>query len=198
MNFLAHAYLSGDNPRILAGNFVGDSVKGKMLDHLPPDMSKGVLLHRFIDDFTDNHPIVKRTRQRMNNRFGKYSWVVSDVYFDHFLALHWNDHSNELLDVFIQKTYTVLQDHFHHFPERSQQMIPFLIRQNWLGAYASIEGISVIMERMSRRASFPSKMEEAGEELLRDYSGYRSDFEAFFPELREKTFQELQKLQKHG
>ena len=29
MNFLAHLYLSGDNPRLMVGNFIGDFVKGR-------------------------------------------------------------------------------------------------------------------------------------------------------------------------
>lgn len=59
MNFLAHAFLSGDDPDVLFGNFVADSIKGNMLTNYSPEIQKGVVLHRAIDEFTDHHPVVR-------------------------------------------------------------------------------------------------------------------------------------------
>ena len=60
MNFLAHIYLSGDNDLITIGNFMADGIKGKRYLKFPPDIQKGIILHRAIDTFTDAHPIVKK------------------------------------------------------------------------------------------------------------------------------------------
>ncbi len=46
MNYLAHLYLSGENPEIRFGNFIGDAIKRNQFLQLPENISAGVLLHR--------------------------------------------------------------------------------------------------------------------------------------------------------
>lgn len=53
MNYLAHIFLSGSNRKVQLGNFVGDAVKGSSYKNYPPDIAKGIQLHRAIDDYTD-------------------------------------------------------------------------------------------------------------------------------------------------
>src|SRR5947207_2830586 len=51
MNFLAHAFLSFNDPGLLVGNMIADSVKGKEADNYPDRIRQGILLHREIDSF---------------------------------------------------------------------------------------------------------------------------------------------------
>lgn len=195
MNFLAHAFLSGDDPLIRTGNFVADSVKGSKHSEYPALMQKGILLHRFIDHYTDTHPIVDESKKVLRERFGKYAGVVADVFYDHYLARHWHEHHPSLsLREYADETYSILTTNFELLPERSRQFIPFLIEQDWLGSYASREGISEILVRMSRRTGFDSGMQRAKEELNeRDYV-YKNHFDAFFPELQKATRIQLDRL----
>lgn len=66
MNYLAHIYLSGDDPLITMGNFMADGIKGKQYKTYLPQLQKGILLHRSIDSFTDSHPIVKQSTKRLH------------------------------------------------------------------------------------------------------------------------------------
>ena len=59
MNFLAHVYLSGSNIHLAVGNLIADRVKGKNIELLAPEIQEGVLLHRAIDTYTDQHPLVR-------------------------------------------------------------------------------------------------------------------------------------------
>ena len=90
MNFLAHAHLSGENDEILFGNFIADAVKGKQMEKYETDVQAGIRLHRQIDTFTDNHAVVRRSVNRVRSEYGRYSGVVMDIYYDHFLAKDWN------------------------------------------------------------------------------------------------------------
>ena len=63
MNFLAHAYLSFDYTDILLGNMISDYVKGKKKFEYPPEIQSGIMLHRMIDEFTDNHPATKIAKE---------------------------------------------------------------------------------------------------------------------------------------
>lgn len=86
MNYLAHVFLSGPNRKVQLGNFVGDAVKGSSYKNYPPDIAKGIQLHRAIDDYTDRHPAVCEVVHRLQPEFGRYSGVLLDIYFDYLLA----------------------------------------------------------------------------------------------------------------
>ncbi len=60
MNYLAHAYLSFNQPEIFLGNMISDFVKGKTKFGYPPGIQNGIALHRAIDEFTDAHPATKK------------------------------------------------------------------------------------------------------------------------------------------
>jgi len=59
-----------------------------------------------------------------------------------------------------------------------------MMSDDWLGAYASLEGIEVILKRMSRRLSRPNLLGEAAPQLSAHYAGLRGDFHTFFPQLQ--------------
>ena len=65
MNYLAHFYLSNHDKNLIVGNYIADDVKGKAYLDYPLEIQKGILLHRKIDDFTDNHPIVNISKNRI-------------------------------------------------------------------------------------------------------------------------------------
>src|SRR5436190_842749 len=88
MNFLAHLYLSGDDADVMTGNFIGDFVRGRNLaEQFGEKIARGIELHRAIDAFTDHHSVVKQSKTRLRPKYGHYSGVIVDIFYDHFLAL---------------------------------------------------------------------------------------------------------------
>src|SRR5689334_24291046 len=82
MNFLAHIYLSGNNPRVMVGNFIGDFVKGRnLLQQFDEEVAFGIELHRSIDQYTDHHPIVKQSKTRLWPTYRHYAAVLVDVFY---------------------------------------------------------------------------------------------------------------------
>ena len=71
MNYLAHAYLSGNDIPLSVGNFIADSVKGKKYLSYPAKIIRGILLHRAIDHYTDNHLILVDLRDKLPDNTGK-------------------------------------------------------------------------------------------------------------------------------
>jgi acyl carrier protein phosphodiesterase len=63
-------------------------------------------------------------------------------------------------------------------------MMPYMISDNWLLSYASIEGISKILAQMNRRTNNISKMNFAVLELEEYYEEFENEFTSFFEELR--------------
>jgi acyl carrier protein phosphodiesterase len=185
MNFLAHIYLSGDEDAIIVGNFIADFVKGKQYLNYSPELQRGILLHRQIDQFTDNHPIVKQSIRRLQPDFGKFAGVVVDIFYDHFLAKNFPDyHSIPLLD-FSKKIYAVFQAHYEVLPPKVQEFLPYMMLHNWLWRYADLEGISRSLGGISRRSTYAPDLSLAVQNLQTDYQDFQADFQSFFPDLQE-------------
>ncbi|MBC5991744.1 acyl carrier protein phosphodiesterase [Pontibacter cellulosilyticus] len=183
MNFLAHAYLSGDNPKLLLGNFIADTVKGKQVELYTTEVAKGIKLHRLIDTYTDTHEIVAQTKARLRPQFRKFAPVIADIFYDHFLASRFELYADEPLVHYSEKVYSIVRESLHLLPERMKYTFDHMQRHNWLLGYAELEGIGRALTGMSRRASFVSGMETAVYELEENYTLYAGEFEEFFPDL---------------
>jgi len=183
MNFLAHLYLSGDHPNLMVGNFIADHVKGNQIELFRSNVKDGIILHRSIDAFTDGHEIVRQSVMRLRPGFRKYAGVIVDMFYDHFLASNWQDYSNVTLEVFTTQCYSVLQNYKGPLPERTKRMLYFMVRNNWLLAYARVDGIQAALDGMAKRTSFYSGMENATEALLENYEDFLLEFRKFFPDI---------------
>jgi acyl carrier protein phosphodiesterase len=185
MNFLAHIYLSGKNDHLKIGNFMADGIHGKNFDEFPLDVQKGIRLHREIDYFTDFHPIFRQSKHRLHQRYGHYSGVIIDIFYDHFLAKNFSRYSNQSLEDFSANFYKLLDENFEILTPRFKMILPTLKEENWLVLYATIEGISNILYNMDRRTRLKSKMQFSVEELTSFYSEFETEFTLFFVEMEE-------------
>ena len=100
MNYLAHIYLSGTHTELRFGNFIADAVPGKQYEGYAKGIQDGILLHRAIDTFTDQHPIFRKHSKLLFPDFGHYSRVIVDMFYDHFLASLWNNYHPQTLEMF--------------------------------------------------------------------------------------------------
>lgn len=185
MNFLAHAYLSGSDKQILLGNFIGDFIKGRQaLNKLEPRVIRGVELHRAIDEFTDNHPVVHQSKKRLRLVYRHYAGVIVDVFYDHYLATHWNDFHHLPLESFAIDTYQTIDTFKAVLPDSFRAMLPHMVRGNWLVSYREIGGVHRALSGMATRTPYRSGMEMASYDLRNYYDVFRAEFELFFPALK--------------
>ena len=132
MNYLAHAYLSFNNPGILVGNMISDFVKGRKKYDYSKEIQQGIALHREIDSFTDSHFATKEAKDIFRPAYRLYAGAFIDVVYDHFLALDENVFTDESLEAFTKRTYLLLDQYADQFPERFKAMYPYMKAQNWL------------------------------------------------------------------
>ena len=183
MNFLAHIYLSGNNDLIKIGNFMADGIRGNDYLKFPDQVIKGILLHRQIDTFTDAHPVYRKSKHRLHKKYGHYSGVIMDILYDHFLAKNWLNYSNEKLEDYVSKFYKSLEDNTNIISEKTKSIMPYMIAQNWLVSYATIDGIEKILFQMDYRTKHRANMQEAIIELKEFYMEFEQEFTLFFEEL---------------
>lgn len=195
MNYLAHAYLSFHQEEILVGNFIGDFVKGKTMSNFPRGIRNGIQLHRAIDRFTDSHPLVKAGQSYLRPKYGHYSTVITDIYFDYFLGKYWSRYSNQSLEDFIQSVYEQISKYEAYFPDRFGNLFYWMKKDNWLYGYSKIEGIQNSLTGLSKRTKFDSKMEQAHLTLLEKEEEFEIIFFAFFEDLMTFAKQKLAEIQ---
>jgi acyl carrier protein phosphodiesterase len=183
LNFLAHIHLSGTNRKILLGNFIGDFVKGKQFQGYPPEVARGIRLHRSIDTYTDAHPITARSRKRLHPTFGKYAGVVVDMFYDHLLAVHWGRYHQEPLPLFSNQTYQRLLLQQPAMPPRARRTLHYMVAQNWLENYQEASGLGRALTGIDARTSYKAGISQAHEALLSDWELFETEFLDFFPEL---------------
>ena len=196
MNFLAHIYLSGDNEEISVGNFMADSIKGKKYLKYPPEIQKGILLHRAIDFYTDTHPVVRKSSARLFEKYSHYNGVIVDIFYDHFLAANWNEYSNVPLEEFVVDFYKLLEKNARYLTEPVKKFFPYMVKDNWLLSYANLDGIARILYQMNIRTKNRVSMDRAVEDLREYYQDFGTEFKIFFPDLQEFAKEKIISLNK--
>ncbi len=173
---------------------MADGIHGKHFDNFPMDIQKGIILHRAIDTFTDAHPIFRQSTKRLHTNYHHYSGIIVDIFYDHFLAKNWSDYSEESLENYTERFYESLRDNYDFLNEKTQKMVPYLIHQNWLMSYQTIEGIEFILEKMDNRMKRNSIMRLSVAELRTYYAEFEEEFTYFFEELRTYSNQKIKNL----
>ena len=196
MNYLAHIYLSNEEEEITLGNFIADGVKGKKYVQFPLGIQQGILLHRAIDSYTDAHPIVRKSTKRLHKKYSHYSGVIVDILYDHFLAKNWTQYHSIPLHKYTENFYNLINSNFDRLTPRIQKMMPYMIEQNWLLSYASIDGIGKILDQMNRRTNNQSKMNLAVLELTTYYKEFEDEITLFFEDLKKYSKNKILELKR--
>ena len=152
-------------------------------------------LHREIDTFTDAHEVTRRSKRRLDKKYGLYAGIIIDIFYDHFLAKNWDDYSAIPLEIYVDAVYDLLNKNSDTLPEKTQHMLPFMIEYNWLYNYQYIEGIQRVMNGMNRRTKNKSQMHLSTEDLQTHYQELEADFKEFFADLRDFSNGKLTELQ---
>ncbi len=197
MNYLAHILLSGEDRALQVGNFIGDFVKGSRYDDYPPGIRAGILLHRQIDSFTDAHPAFKNTVEVLRPAFGRYSGIMADMYFDYFLANHFNHYSGgKSLNCFAYNFYASALLYYRWLPERVQGFIFHFISTNRLKQYKSYAGLEASLTIMSNYKSKSIEPERSIAFLRENEAQLNGLFHDFMPEVLNYAKDHLQGLQR--
>lgn len=183
MNFLAHIYLSGNDDEVKIGNFIGDYVKGSAFHIYPEKIKEGILLHRFIDSFTDTNTYTLDAKRLFTPKYRKYSGIVIDIIYDHFLAKNWSKYSFEPLEDYISKFHTLLIKNNDMLPKEVQNFVPKLIKNERLYSYREIGGIWSVLKTMPNYTSLPDHTDFAIETLKNNYEFLKHNFFLFFSDI---------------
>jgi acyl carrier protein phosphodiesterase len=178
VNHLAHLFLARDTPESMIGNLAGDFVKGPI--HGTDAISEGIRNHRRIDAFTDTHPAVAAFRRVLIPEYGHYARVISDVFFDYFLANSFPRYSTETHLGFVDRAFAMMDG--HPKPEKLERVYPYL--KGWMRSYFHDDGIFIALKGISGRLSRRPRLEMATSYLYDSHSiELERRFHEFFPDV---------------
>ena len=188
MNYLAHLYLSPPGEDAMLGSLLGDFVKGPLTSaevskRYGADITRAIELHRRIDSFTDAHPVVTASRNRVSSGRRRFAGVMIDMFYDHFLAKYWDEFHHRQLDTFTADFYRILMRRQSELPERAQRAARFMVELDWLGSYAQVESVDTALNRMSQRLRRTNTLIDSAEELEHHYAAFEGDFRRFMPDV---------------
>ena len=124
MNFLAHIFLSHQNEDWMIGNLIADFISNKDLKELKTGVREGVMVHRYIDTYTDKHEAVKSSVRRLRFVYHKYAPVVADIYYDYLLIKNWNSYTEQDFEEFRYRTYDILNQRMPEMPTELKERLP--------------------------------------------------------------------------
>ena len=184
MNYLAHSFLSFQNTDLIIGNFIADSIQGNRFDGLTEGIIKGISLHRKIDTYTDAHPLFLTSKHRFSKDFDKYSGVLMDIIYDHYLAKNFEQYSSLSLQNHADGIYDILKNNYDFLPEHAKRFYGYMTERNILFHYSSIEGIQTVLTHLSNRIRNRFELQLAIPILEANYQEIEEEFFIFFKDLQ--------------
>lgn len=184
MNFLAHFHLAWPDEGLVAGGLEGDYCKGLLRGELPRPIERGVALHRAIDAYTDNHPVIRQLRRDFPVHLRRYAGILIDLSFDHYLSRYWSKYSDVPLPAFNQEIYRTLQDHQHDLSAGSRRMLARLVEYDILNLYHDWETVPASAARIGERFKRHNPFTNLERELAPARDSIEQAFLAFYPDLQ--------------
>ncbi len=184
MNYLAHVYLARHSGDAMFGALLGDFVKMDGASRYDPSIAREIVLHRQVDSYTDQHPIIQDARRLFSDQRRRYAGIALDIFYDHILIKHWTRYSELEVSQFIQEFYQAVIERSALFPPPLVFAAPRMLEQDWLGSYAEFSGVELALRRVSSRLSRNGiLLQQTSIDLRENYDRLEQGFVDFFPEL---------------
>ena len=214
MNFLAHCLLAhlpqrslgtppcredGWRDGLLAGAILGDFVKGRVPETLPPALSAGIRLHRRIDSHSNRLAEMKASFRHFHPSLRRPAPVLLDLVADHCLALDWQryagaDAATAELPIFAGRVHTALERMAAWTPAPAQRFVRHLVETDLLARYGEARVIHRAMAHVLERLGFADRVDQLATVLDGDLPRFREDFARYFPLLRQFAATEREAL----
>lgn len=171
----------------MLGNLLGDFVKGNKFNRIDERLHNGILLHRKIDLFIDNHPAVLDLSRHLYPLLPKVSGISIDIIFDHLLAKNWGSFHNQELNLFLGDFFHFAQSKTEYLPSNYMMLLNRLWEKKMLHQYVDIDTIDKIATHIQTRLSFETNLHDTKSVYLTHESLFKEVFYTFMEDAQ-KTF----------
>ena len=152
MNWLAHLFLSENHKEHQLGNILADPLKCKSWCGASTRVQDGIKTHIFIDNFTDSHPLVSKSKALLTPK-GHLKGVVLDILYDHYLSLYWDRFCTQDRLHFLDNFRFLALESIESYPKAGQFIIHQVVATKQLESYKSFNGVIDAFKRIDNRLS---------------------------------------------
>jgi len=185
LNFLAHFHLAWPEPGLVAGGLDGEYRKGLLRGELHSDLEAGIRLHRRIDAFTDNHPLVRQLRSQFPAHLRRYAGILIDLSFDYYLTHHWWRYSDLPLATFNEAVCRLLQQRQNELSPGAKRMLARLLEHDILNLYHRWDTVTGAAARIGTRLRRGNALADVSEDMAPLRASLDTAFVDFYPDLVE-------------
>lgn len=183
MEILLNAYFTNPDPEAMVGSFLGAGYINSQEYHFDSTVERGQAIGLAINEFIDHHPVCQQSIQLLSPKARKYGRTILKLYYDHFLASHWEQYSGIPYHQFCLDIVEVLKSHNHLFPYKPKRVVNRVIRKNLVSTLPTINGLNEYITEMTRYNSYNSNIRESIGDLVKNYASFSKDFGLIFPEM---------------
>ena len=187
MNYLGHLVLSEKDEEILFGNFIADAIKGRSYLDWPDKIQKGILLHRFIDEFTDNNINYLKGKRRFYKGYPKIGGIINDIVYDYLLWQYYIDNNILELNMEIKRFHSVLDKYRNDMPEKIKFMYTYMKRDNWLLNYKYHWGVKKALRGIGKRINYSNNLDQSFNIVIDNLEDFKNEFQLFYSEIQMKV-----------
>jgi acyl carrier protein phosphodiesterase len=199
VNFLAHCLIGaqatsratpeGVKPQIdadlVVGGFLGDFIKGRIPESMPAGLARGVRLHRRVDAYSNQQPLIRRSCDRFPAQLRRLAPVFVDIIADHLLSRNWRHYHDAPLREFTASTYELIALHDDWLSEPGRRFYRYMCDTDLLAAYGdweiTLRGLYSITRRLQHE-TLNDQLEGAVSAIIDDLA---DDFAQYFPDIVE-------------
>jgi acyl carrier protein phosphodiesterase len=188
MNFLAHLCLANGEPGLMLGGLFGDFVRGRrVLKTFPEPVRQGIVLHRYVDRWTDHSSVVKKLRRQFPREFRRYAGIIIDLAFDHELAVNWWRYMPGSLERFDLEVRDLLRDNADLVPEKLTGFMRYADRHGLFTAYREEDVTLYALAGVGTRLSRPNPLHRVSEIWPQLAPEFKLSFRQFFPQIQSEV-----------
>lgn len=173
---------------------IGDDVKGMQIRLYPPLVRAGIQLHRYIDSFTDQHPMISEAKKIYRPAARLYAGPLADITMDYFLANDPSIYNASGWREFANWAYQSLMAGSSWHVGGFRRYFPYLQREDWFVRYRELPFIENSMANLLKRVGLSDKTQQ----VLTAFETHQSDlsgtYRAFFPQLERYAAQKANAL----
>ena len=150
-------------------------------------MRQGIVLHRYVDRWTDHSSVVKKLRRQFPREFRRYAGIIIDLAFDHELAINWWRYMPGSLERFDLEVRDLLRDNSELVPEKLTGFMRYADRHGLFTAYREEDVTLYALAGVGTRLSRPNPLHRVSEIWPQLAPEFKLSFRQFFPQIQSEV-----------